>query len=552
MSLNDLHAVAALRRRQARLFDGAPRAAQPKKILLYSVDMWQLGVVEQFMHLAFQLRGHKPVSVFYDGLLPITGWENYWVRPPALEKLRQRAEFVFGAFGIPAIGISSYLEETVARRHAEAYVDAHSQSQWQTLVYRDIEIGRIARRDLTQYSMGCFEPCGAEDFAEYRRHMIHAVMSVDLAHSIIERERPDIVVLVNGKLVMYSYMYEVARTLGMETTTWEEGMYSDTAIRLSHNEKAIDFAFEPEAWEQCRSRPLDRAAARQVEEYFQDWRKQTATSYKYYREEVRDMERIRRELSLPAGDRIVSIFTNILWDSNALEKDDAFDGMMDWVFTSIDVVGRLPGATLVVRAHPGEIKCRFQTRTPVRRMILERYGCIPAFVRIVDGESELSSYEIARHSDRCAVYTSTLGIEFALMGLAPMVCGVPYYSRKGFTHDVSSKEQYTRLLAGEEHPRNTDVEMLKRFMHLIIFKLLKHPEFIVGIHDTPQQPIVKIDTFEAFPESMPEFNRIVDCILERKSFIRLDEDRPAREQDASFWPESASNPRAKIAGRSAH
>jgi len=35
----------------------------------------------------------------------------------------------------------------------------------------------------------------------------------------------------------------------------------------------------------------------------------------------------------------------------------------------------------------------------------------------------------ARHSDRCAVYTSTLGIELALMGLQPLVCGVPFYSR---------------------------------------------------------------------------------------------------------------------------
>src|SRR5262245_17243157 len=116
MSLNDLHPIAELRRRQAHLFDNVVRAERPKKIVFYTMDTWQLGLIEQFLHLAFQLKGHEPKTIYYDGLLPITGWENHWVAPTPLEKLRQRAEFVFGAFGIPAVGITRYLDQASTRK----------------------------------------------------------------------------------------------------------------------------------------------------------------------------------------------------------------------------------------------------------------------------------------------------------------------------------------------------------------------------------------------------------------------------------------------------
>lgn len=519
MSLNDLHPIAELRRRQQHLFQSPPRATRPLKILLYSVDSWQLGLFEQFLHLAFQLRGHSPVSVFDDGLLPLTGWENHWVKPPDREFLRQRARFIFSSLEIPAVPISRYLDGGSARRRAEELVASAKPSDLQGLVFRGIEVGRIARRDLNQYSMGLFDIETAEETAEFQRHLIHAIMSVDLANAILDSEQPQVVILVNGMLVMYSYMYEVARQRGVEVTTWEEGIYHDNAIRLAHNARAVDFAFDSRVWDQYACVPLDSESDRQIEDYFGRWRAQSATSYKYYHREQADFSSIARQLTLNPRHRLISLFTNIVWDSNALEKDDAFKGMADWVFASIDETARMPSTTLVVRAHPGEVKCRFQTRTPIRELIARRYGTLPDHVRIVDGASEISSYELARRSSICAVYTSTLGIEFTLLGLQPLICGVPYYSRRGFTNDIRSRSDYSAILGGSSKPGSSDPELAKRFMHMVIFRLLKRPEIFAGIHGSPQQPIVSIETFEGFPDSMPVFRSIVDCILERRDFV---------------------------------
>lgn len=537
MSLNDLHAVRELRRKQSHLFDATPpEIPHARRVLLYSMDPWQIGVFEQFLHLAMKRRGHQPVSVYYDGLLPLCAWENAQVAAPSAEVIARRFEFIFDCFGIAARGISRYLDGAAGRHRAESIVAATTDRDLTSLVHEGIAVGRIARRDLTQYTLGLFDPTTCDDWTLLRRHLVHAIMSVDLARAVLAVEQPEIVVLVNGKSVMYSYMFEVCRAAGVQVTTWEEGVYFNTGIILANNARAIDFPVDEAVWEAARQRPLSPAESSAVDEYFSRWRGQTATTYTYYDAEDRDIARIRAALNLSPSADLTSIFTNIVWDTNALDKDDAFENMMDWVFATIDLVARQPNGVLIVRAHPGETRLPFQTRTTVRALIEQRYDGIPQHVRVIDGASQFSSYEIARHSRRCAVYTSTLGIEFALMGLQPLICGLPYYARKGFTNDVTSREQYTRWLLTEPAPQGSDPVLLRRFMHLVLFRLVKRPEFFDGIHRSPQQPRIRIDTFEGWPESMPVFNQIVDDLLEGGSFIHLDDEVAVSGRATSLRP----------------
>jgi len=135
--------------------------------------------------------------------------------------------------------------------------------------------------------------------------------------------------------------------------------------------------------------------------------------------------------------------------------------MIDWVCSTVDLVRSRSDVFLIIRAHPGENRLKFKTRTPVRQFVMERFpGELPSNVRLVDGPSEFSSYEIARQSDTCAVYTSTLGIELSLMGLRPLICGVPFYSNKGFTNDICTRAEYFDFLGGSRRPAEPDLELL--------------------------------------------------------------------------------------------
>ena len=519
MSLADLHAIRDLRLREALLFESVEPAPDAKKIVLYSADPWKLGVVEQCLHLAFQLKGHRPVSIYYDGFTPISPWENHCTAPPPPEQLVKRYGFIFECFGIQGVAMSAYLDREETWRHAEAIIAAVSDDALKTLVYRGLPIGRLALRDLFQFTHGHFDAQGPEAIALYSRHLIHAVVSVDLAHAIIDQERPDIVVLVCGKAVMYSYMYEVCRQREVQATTWEEGMYFDDSIVLANNGKAIDFPVGPEIWQRYREIPLEPEQDQAVAAYFEKWRNQTATFYVYYERENRDFPAMMESMGLPAETPVISLFPNIIWDTNALGKDRAFDSMFDWICATIDFV-RDRDCALLIRAHPGEVRLATRTRTPIKDLLAARYGSsLPSNLRIIDSTSEFSSYEIARNSRQCAVYTSTLGIELSLMGLRPLICGVPFYADKGITNDIADRDEYFDILSGRRAALRVDSDVLKRFLHLVVFRLVKRLEFLVGIYDHPQQPRIHMPTFAGFPESMPVFDGIVEQILANGNFI---------------------------------
>src|SRR5262245_43836256 len=173
MSLNDLHHVRDLRRQQAYLFDDIAPAGRPRKVLIYSMDPWQLGVLEQFLHLAFRRKGHQPVSVYYDGVLPLCAWENASVPAPPLKTITGRFAFIYDCFGIDAKGISRFVDGTALEKQALELTRNVPDSQLSALLHENIPIGRIALRDLFQYTLGAFKPQSPDEYALHRKHLIH-------------------------------------------------------------------------------------------------------------------------------------------------------------------------------------------------------------------------------------------------------------------------------------------------------------------------------------------------------------------------------------------
>ena len=107
------------------------------------------------------------------------------------------------------------------------------------------------------------------------------------------------------------------------------------------------------------------------------------------------------------------------------------------------------------------------------------------------------------------------------MGANPLICGTPFYSGRNLTADIASRDQYFEILNGQSARPAVDSDNLRKFLHLVIYRLVKRPEFFDGMHGHPQKPRIRIETFEGFPGSMPIFDGIVDSILNRRSFVDL-------------------------------
>jgi hypothetical protein len=306
-----------------------------------------------------------------------------------------------------------------------------------------------------------------------RRYLTSGIVALIASRRWIDTWRPDILVVISGRHIFWRAAREVARSRGIKVVSRE--MFNEAfdchiyAVNSSCEDPLI-----PRAWAQARQMPLTASQERLVDEYL---RGLPAYARQIAQDPVLETRTaaIRAELRLPPDQRMAVLFTNVTWDLFVAERDWAFDGQMHWIGATLDFIRRHPEIALVIRAHPAEIVPKFRTRGRIVRQIQENFAPLPPNVYLIGPESTISSDALRTMASLNLVYCASVGLEAVIAAQPVLICGNPYYARKGFTIDVDSPEQYQHLL--EEHatgrpltPPSESVALARRFLYLFRFR----------------------------------------------------------------------------------
>jgi hypothetical protein len=188
---------------------------------------------------------------------------------------------------------------------------------------------------------------------------------------------------------------------------------------------------------------------------------------------MRGVDGIRKELGLDPHRKTTVLFTNVTWDLSTAGRDVAFDGLLDWILETIRVMGNLPDAQLVIRAHPAEN--HVQTRERILDHIREHRPNLPQNVFLVPPEKQIAARELYDLAGLVLAYCSTTGIEAAIHGRPVLLGGDPHYRGKGFTIDVRSRQEYSDLIrqwadGRLERPSPETSELARRYFHLFFLR----------------------------------------------------------------------------------
>ena len=159
----------------------------------------------------------------------------------------------------------------------------------------------------------------------------------------------------------------------MRAPTYEIAPRAD-ALVLSQDRAAPDFDVE-QLWEQVRERPLGERQRADVMRLMSDRARGVGAHESYYDRPERDHDELRRRLGLSGRERVVSLFTNVTWDSATIGHDVGFASMFDWVEHAVRLAAG-EELVLIVRIHPAE--SRWGTREAVREVVVSRLGEVPA------------------------------------------------------------------------------------------------------------------------------------------------------------------------------
>jgi hypothetical protein len=329
------------------------------------------------------------------------------------------------------------------------------------------------------------------------------------AETVLEDYRPDAVVVLNGLFAAESAIREVALARQIRVVTYEMAPREGALVFSAGVPAPLYDTDEP--WREARERPLSDAERAAVEEMLAARSEGRAAHERYFDDPLADPRRLRAELEIPEGSRVVSMFTNLAWDSAVVGRDLAYDSMLDWIRDAVRIAGGLDGVTLVVRAHPAET--RWGTMQPVAAALED----VPANVRVIGPEKAISSYALLEISDLVLAYTTTVGLEAAVRGIPVAVAARTHYRERGFTEDLDSPEELAALLRpGDWSLSEEGVELALRYAYLFFFRCMVPFPLVRASHGKPGS--VPSDASALAPGAEPNLDFICDRILDGGGF----------------------------------
>ena len=198
-------------------------------------------------------------------------------------------------------------------------------------------------------------------------------------------------------------------------------------------------------WEHYKNGELSEDDKELILTYLSTRRNHSEDEHVYNFGSVQSENDLKRELEIDdPNKKVFVLFTNVLWDAAAVERDSIFEDPIEWVLETINWFAKNSSDYLVIKIHPSEVV--IGTEQPFFDVIQEHFGQLPPHIRIIEPHVKVNVDSFYKICDVGLVYTSTPGLELALRGIAVLVLGSVHYAAKGFTVEVNSKVEYFQLL----------------------------------------------------------------------------------------------------------
>lgn len=499
--------------------------------------------LESILAMALRMRGAVPTALLCDKALPACEWNTFGnFNPPPngfgptvtnrtkLEQCRICTENIEGSHGVLPIGRASFgevgLPDDVAR--ISELVDGIPFDRYGDYVYRDVRVGEHAFGSVMRATLRGTLLDNPETRWLFRRYLIAAMLVVDLTERVFAQVKPDRVVAIHGIYVTHGTLCEVARKHGVHVVVYGTP-YRKGTIWLSHHDTYHrTLISEPNAmWENMELTP---ARAKCVDDYLAGKRFGGRDYAAYHADSIDDHQALRQELGLDSTRPIVSLYTNVLWDAQLYYTHNAFSNMLEWLNETVRYFARRTDLQLVIRIHPAEARGAMPTNQPLWAEIQREFPTLPENVKVIKAESMLSSYALAEMSCAALIYGARMGVEIAALGTPLIVAGETFNRRKGYSHDVETREEYFALLDKvQDFPRNSPevVERARKYAYHYYYRLMiDFPLFSVknGLHMSGARLEIK-DLSELAPGRCPALDLICQGIMDGTTPFAFDGDK---------------------------
>ena len=498
--------------RQARRLaeQAATLAPSPtgKRVAILTPRDWAAHVQwEGMIAQALRLRGADVSFITCGGGLEICDRANTWEAPPM--PCTTCTRYVHGsvdAHGFPRASLRDRWEDHDPGPWPE--IDEVSAPDLPDVTDLDLPLGRLVDIPVKWFLMGTRltdDPLAPTTFRRFLRSARRVAAALERS---LDDLQPDVVLMLNGLFFFEALCRELCARRGIDVVTYERGFIKETLLfRRGAPACLLDVS---DLWETWRDVALTPEEDEQLDRYLGERSRGERTIDRFWGDARFEGPERRGE------GRLVSLFTNLTWDSAVIGQEVAYDSLQDWVAAAVGAFAGRPDHELVVRIHPAEVKLPGkETREPVGAFLRERFPELPKNVRIIDADDPTSSYPLMAASDVGLVFTSTTGMELAMQGVPVIVAGRTHYRGRGFTTDVSSHAEFEAALdkgLADPSALAPDQDLARRYAYTFFFRA---PVVSPGVeeHVLGLARVTVDDLTDLQPGRSPNVDRICDLIL---------------------------------------
>jgi hypothetical protein len=407
------------------------------------------------------------------------------VRPAVCERCYGAIHDYCRAFRLEEVPLSSYSSPGL-QREAEAAAEHYAEASLKEIYAHqrnDIPVGRIVEPALFRFYLRGTLPDDDTVKAVARRFLRAGIETAGMLERFIDEWRPDVVLIHAPVYLIGGTALTVTKARDVASASWEIG-YRRGAIMASHRGDYVrEMRHDASAsWDT----PLTERESRALDIYLDGRQRGAMDSQTHHPSPIEGREAVLRATGLKDGERMVSLFTNVVWDAQVYAEKTLFRGPVEWMIETLRHVAGSPGVRYVVRVHPAEVKIpSVLTQERMDDQIRAVLPDLPDTVVVIPPEDDLSSYSLAAASDLAVTYSSTIGLETMAMGIPTAVAGYPFYAGKGFGIEPPDRETYYEIVKDPSLASMPpdELERARRWAHYLFFRrMLILPDIVNARH----------------------------------------------------------------------
>lgn len=156
------------------------------------------------------------------------------------------------------------------------------------------------------------------------------------------------------------------------------------------------------------------------------------------------------DLGVDGDKKIAVVFSHVLWDGNLFYGDDLFRDNGEWFVETVRAACANDKLTWLIKLHPANVWKRSYEKVTTEYaevdLIRRKIGALPAHVKILPADTDVSTYSLFQSIDYGVTIRGTVGMEAPCFDVPCVTAGTGRYAELGFTVDPSSADEYKAVL----------------------------------------------------------------------------------------------------------